>query len=105
MKTFPSNSELHSDDFICERCILMTLLTLEMSLLFMTLTTPLENAKIVNLVTLERFSTGKDNEDKRIALQVTDLCEHARILSSIIKYGKESALFYLDIARRCGVVD
>ncbi|KAJ1362613.1 Alpha kinase [Parelaphostrongylus tenuis] len=54
---------------------------------------------------LGRFLTGKDDDDKRIALEGTDLCKDARISGSTIKYDKESALFHLDIARRCGVVE
>ncbi|VDL69285.1 unnamed protein product [Nippostrongylus brasiliensis] len=54
---------------------------------------------------LGRFLSEEDNDDKRIALGGTDSCVKASSNAPLVKYDKESALFHLDIARRCGVLE
>ncbi|PIO74937.1 MHCK/EF2 kinase domain protein [Teladorsagia circumcincta] len=52
---------------------------------------------------LGRFLAEEDNDAKRIALGETDVDRCTK--EPIVKYDKESALFHLDIARRCGVLE
>lgn len=52
---------------------------------------------------LGRFLSTEDNDDKRIALGETEVETDSR--NQTVKYDKESALFHLDIARRCGVLE
>ncbi|KAK5966443.1 hypothetical protein GCK32_005360, partial [Trichostrongylus colubriformis] len=52
---------------------------------------------------LGRFLAEEDNDDKRIALGETDVERCSK--QQTVKYDKESALFHLDIARRCGVLE
>ncbi|KAK6058434.1 MHCK/EF2 kinase domain protein [Cooperia oncophora] len=52
---------------------------------------------------LGRFLVEEDNDAKRIALGETDVDRCSK--EPTVKYDKESALFHLDIARRCGVLE
>ncbi|VDO62482.1 unnamed protein product [Haemonchus placei] len=52
---------------------------------------------------LGRFLSEEDNDAKRLALGDTEIEEASK--EHEVKYDRESALFHLDIARRCGVLE
>lgn len=53
---------------------------------------------------LGRFLEEEDNDEKRLALGDTDISSGSSEEKSI-KYDTESALYHLDVARRCGVLE
>lgn len=54
---------------------------------------------------LGRFLPEEDNEEKRQALGQTDSSDDMKPKSSGVKYDTSSALYHLDVARRCGVLE
>uniref|UniRef100_A0A1I7X4D7 Eukaryotic elongation factor 2 kinase n=1 Tax=Heterorhabditis bacteriophora TaxID=37862 RepID=A0A1I7X4D7_HETBA len=54
---------------------------------------------------LGRFLPEEDNEQKKVALGETNVGDEESLGKYVVKYDRESALYHLDVARRCGVLE